>query len=216
MKNLILLSSILTFFQLTACSSEDKQAEIDRQVRKKLSIMGGSIITDLKLTQEKQENLYFADAMMENGMPIQAMVLLKDDTVALKETLNSAMLRLLSKEMQEPCVGVSLKPSAAGTVPNEFQGEAIFKSGEKIQLFAHEELGWRPDNDFNTLNLLTKKQIQRTIYGTNDSIKLFSLEKSAVDTVYNGKLETQKGDKKEFSVTWSQTGFRWELNKPQQ
>lgn len=216
MKNLILLSSMLAFFQLTACTPEDKQVEIDRQVRKKLGIIGGNVIKDLKLTPEQQENLYFADAMMENGMPIQAMVLIKDDSVALKETLNSVMLRRLSKEMQEACVGISLKPSTTSTVPNEFQGEAVFKNGDKIQLFAHEEFGWRPANDFNTLNFLTKKQMQRDLLGANDSIKLFSLEKSAVDTVYSGKLETQKGDKKDFSVTWSQTGFRWELNQSQQ
>ncbi len=215
MKNLILLFSMLALFQLTACNSEDKQIEIDRQVRKKLSVIGGSIIKELKLTPEPQENLYFADAMMENGMPIQAMVLIKDDSVALKETINSTMLRRLSKEMHEACVGVSLRPIENSRVPNELQGEAVFKSGEKIQLFAHEELGWRPANDFNTLNFLTKKQMQHTLLGANDSIKFFNLEKSAIDTVYNGKLETYKGEKKEFSVTWSQTGFRWEINQSQ-
>jgi hypothetical protein len=217
MKNTLVLLAMLAFFCLTACTSENKELEIDRQVRKKLSILGESIIKELKLTQEEgQKNLYFADAVMENGMPIQAMVMIKDDSVALKETLNSTMLRRLTKEMKDTCVGVSLKPVENSAIPNEFQGEAVFKNGQKIQLFAHEQLGWRPANDSATLSFLTKRQIERDIYGFGDTIKLFNLQKTAVDTIYNGKLQTQKGDKKEFSVTWSQTGFRWELKKAQQ
>lgn len=215
MKNLILVFSMFAFFQLTACNSEDKQIEIDRQVRKKLGVIGGSVIKELKLTPEPQENLYFADAMMENGLPIQAMVLIKDDSVALKETINSIMLRRLSKEMQEACISVSLKPVENSRVPNELQGEAIFKSGEKIQLFAHEEFGWRPANDSATLGFLTKKQMQKFLSDAGDTISSFTLQRTAIDTIYNGKFATYKGEKKEFSVTWSQTGFRWEINQAQ-
>ncbi|WP_448518045.1 hypothetical protein [Rhodoflexus sp.] len=214
MKQLLLLSSIIAFF--TACNSQGKEVEIDRQVRKKLALMGGSTVTDLKLTKEQQKNLYFADAVMENGMPIQAMVMMTDDTVALKETLNSVMLRRLSKELRIPCIGVMLKPAENGIVPNEFQGEALFKTGEKIQLYAHEQFGWRPAHDVETLRFLTKRQIERDIYGFADTLTLFNLDKTAVDTVYTGNFETQKGDKKEFSLTWSQTGFQWKLNSPRQ
>lgn len=215
MKSLFLLSAIGLFLGLTACNSEKKQQEIDRQVRKKLSVLSGSVVKDLTLNKEPQDNLYFADAVLENGMPIQAMVMIKNDSVAVKETLNSAMLRRLSKELLDTCIAVLLKPVENGAVPNEFQGTAVFKSGDSIRIFAHEELGWRPANDLATLRFLTKRQIERFVYNFADTIRTLNLEKTAVDTLYNGKSETKKGDKKEFLVTWSQTGFRWELNKTQ-
>ncbi|MCS7018992.1 MAG: hypothetical protein RMJ87_00445 [Cytophagales bacterium] len=216
MKNLFLVPAILVLFHLAACNSQEKQLEIDRQVRKKLAILGGSVVKELKLNPENQKNLYFAEAIMENGLPIQAMVMIKNDSVAVKETLNSSLLRRLTKELRDTCVSVSLKPFDKSQVENEFQGEAIFKSGGKIQLFAHEKLGWRPAHDLETLRFLTKRQMERDLYSFADTIQTFSLDKTAADTVYTGKLETRKGDKKEFFVTWSQTGFRWELNKTQQ
>ncbi|MCS6968949.1 MAG: hypothetical protein RMJ44_11695 [Cytophagales bacterium] len=214
MKNWLLLASLASALLFVGCKSELTEEEIDRKVRKKLFVLGGSPVKEVKLTKEPQKHLYFADAIMENGFPIQAMVFIKDDTIELKETLNSSILRRLTKELWDTCISLKFRPAdtTVSKIENEFEGEATFRSGTRIKVFAHEQLGWRPANDSTTLAYLTKRQIERDIYGFRDTIDVFVLQRTATDTLYTGKFQTRKGDKKSFSVTWNQTGFQWKLN----
>jgi hypothetical protein len=200
----------LLFIAFIVVSCGENEQEREREIKKLVMTFSEGIpCVSVKIKPDSADKtMLIVTGILEDSSRIEALVK-KDENGKYvgRETFSSILARDMSANIGVKVTDLSVQLTDAS---GNFKGKASLKTGETISFVANYAKGWYPENELNTLQIITKHQIVKALQ-PGQVLESFSIAPETPSS-YRGMYRLKSGAEQGIYVVHSGEAFSWALS----